>query len=54
MLPVKKIYVDTKYRTANSVSSSNFKYELPYCVTLPEHTAIHGILLNLVLMISYI
>ena len=41
MLPVKKIYVDTKYRTANSVSSSNFKYELPYSVTLPEHTAFY-------------
>ena len=41
MLPVKKIYVDTKYRTDDSVSSSNFKFELPYSVTLPENTAFY-------------
>lgn len=41
MLPVKKIYVDTKYRTADSVSSSNFKFELPYSVTLPENCAFY-------------
>ena len=26
MLPVKKIYVDSKYKTGDSVSDSNFKF----------------------------
>ena len=35
-LPVKKIYVDSLYKTADSVSSSNFKIELPYTITMPK------------------
>ena len=37
-LPLKKIYVDTRYRTSDSVSTSNFKIELPYSVVLPENS----------------
>ena len=29
MLPVKKIYIDSRHRTPDSVDASNFKYELP-------------------------
>ena len=37
-LPLKKIYVDTRYRTPDSVSTSNFRVELPYSVELPENS----------------
>ena len=36
MLPVKKIYVDSKYKTADSVSDSNFKFQLSQTVSLPD------------------
>ena len=38
MLPVKKIYIDTKKKTADSISNSNFKYEIPETVSLPHST----------------
>jgi len=38
-LPVKKIYVDSLHRVSEQSSSSNFKIELPYSITLP-HNAI--------------
>jgi len=38
MLPVKKIYVDSRHRTADSVEASNFKYEIPYSLQLPDNT----------------
>ena len=38
MLPVKKIYVDSKYKTADSVSDSNFKFQLPQTCYMPDDT----------------
>ena len=38
-LPIKKIYVNSRYKTADSISDSNFKFELPYVLTMP-HNAI--------------
>ena len=38
MLPIQKIYIDSRHRTADSFSSSNFKIELPYSIQLPENT----------------
>ena len=38
MLPLKKIYVDSRDRTPDSKSASNFKIELPYTVQMPENT----------------
>ena len=38
MLPVKKIYVDSKYKTADSISDSNFKFQLPQTCYMPENT----------------
>ena len=35
-LPVTNIYVDSLYKTADSISSSNFKIELPYTITMPK------------------
>jgi hypothetical protein len=36
LLPVKKIYVDSTFRTDDSVSASNFKFPLPFSITLPK------------------
>jgi hypothetical protein len=36
LLPVKKIYVDSKFRTPDSESGSNFKFNLPFSITLPR------------------
>ena len=38
MLPVKKIYVDSRYKTQDSISNSRFKYELPASVLLLDDT----------------
>jgi hypothetical protein len=37
-IPFRKIYVDSRYRTKDSVSSSNFKIELPVTTQMPENT----------------
>ena len=36
MLPVKKIYIDSKYKNASSESNSDFKYQLDSTLSLPE------------------
>ena len=38
MRPITKIYVDSRYRTADSASSSDFKVELPETISLPRDT----------------
>ena len=38
-LPIKKIYVDSLYKLPESPTSSSFKIELPFSVTMP-HDAI--------------
>jgi hypothetical protein len=40
-LPIKKIYVDTKYKARSSISNSNFKIELPMSITLTENTVFY-------------
>ena len=35
-LEYNEIYIDARYRTLDSVSSSNFKVELPVTVNIPE------------------
>ena len=61
-LPIKKIYIDTKYKTKDSVSNSHFKIELPQTLLKPENTVftltisvflIHGTHWQLVLMINF-
>ena len=37
MISVKKIYVDSRNRTSDSVDASNFKIELPYSITMPDN-----------------
>ena len=36
MLPIKKIYIDSKHRTKDSLSSSHFKYDLPESFLMPD------------------
>ena len=38
MLPLKKIYIDSRDRTVEPKSASNFKIELPNTVQMPENT----------------
>ena len=38
MPPLKKIYIDSRDRTVDSKSASNFKIELPNTVQMPENT----------------
>ena len=40
-LPIKKIYVDTKYKSAGSESNSNFKIDLPVSLAFPENTGFY-------------
>ena len=37
MLPVKKIHIDSKFKTNGSESDSNFKYQLDSTIALPEN-----------------
>ena len=41
MLPVKKIYIDTRHSTADSSSISDFKKNLPSDTTLPSNAAFY-------------
>jgi len=37
-LPVRKIFVDSRFKTAKSNSNSDFEYEIPQSVSLPDAT----------------
>ena len=37
MLPLKKIYIDSRDRTVDSKRASNFKIELPSTVQMPDN-----------------
>lgn len=41
MLPVKKIYVDSRFKTPDSVSNSNFKFQLPRTLHMPKNTVFY-------------
>ena len=40
-LPIKKVYIDTRFRTNDSISTSQFKIELPDTMALPHNTIFH-------------
>ena len=40
-LPIKKIYVDSKYKTKDSISNANFKIVLPQTIFMPENIAFY-------------
>ena len=35
-LPIKKIYIDSRHKTDDSVSDANFKIEIPYTISMPH------------------
>jgi hypothetical protein len=37
-LPINKLYIDSQFRTEDSVSDSQFKIQLPFSIDLPEFT----------------
>ena len=39
MLPVKKIYIDSRFSTSDSISNSNFKVQLNRTISLPKNTS---------------
>ena len=38
MYEFKKMYVDSRYKSNDSVSNSDFKFELKEALDLPDHT----------------
>ena len=38
MIPLKKIYIDSRQKADDSVSDRNFKIELPYVLQMPANT----------------
>ena len=38
MLPFKKIYIDSRWSTSDSIDASNFKVELPQTMLCPDNT----------------
>ena len=41
MLPIKKIYVDSRHKTVDSESDSNFIYELPVSLHMPQNACFY-------------
>ena len=52
-LPIKKIYVDTKYKSAGSASNSNFKIDLPISLSFPEYWFLHRRRLHTALLVCH-
>ena len=51
MLDIKKVYVDTRYKTDDSKSDSDFTIELPRTLNVPENTVCY--LTDVVLPVSW-
>ncbi len=41
MLPIKKIYIDSRFMSSDSKSSSDFKIDLPQSIDLPSDTVVY-------------
>ncbi len=41
MLPIKKLYIDTRFKAPDSVSDSDFYIDLPQTLTMPEGTGFY-------------
>ena len=39
MLPIKKIYIDSRYKSGDSASDSNFYIDLPVNMVMPDNTS---------------
>ena len=41
MLPITKLYVDTRFKSSDSISDSDFKIDLPINLLMPAHTGFY-------------
>ena len=41
MLPIKKLYIDSRFKSGDSVSDSDFKIDLPQNLLMPEGTGFY-------------
>ena len=41
MLPIKKIYIDSRFKSSDSASDSDFKIDLPTTLLMPEDTGFY-------------
>ena len=41
MLPIKKIYIDSRFKSSDSASDSDFKLDLPTTLLMPEDTGFY-------------
>ena len=41
MLPIKKIYIDSRFKSSDSASDSDFKIDLPISFLMPEDTGFY-------------
>ena len=41
MLPIKKIYIDSRCKSSDSISDSNFQIDLPTTFLMPEDTGFY-------------
>jgi hypothetical protein len=41
MLPIKKIYIDSRYKSSDSASDTNFYIDLPINLLMPDNTGFH-------------
>ncbi len=41
MLPIKKLYIDSRFKSSDSLSDSNFKIDLPQNLLMPEGTGFY-------------
>ena len=41
MLPIKKIYIDTKYKTPDSINNANFRIQLPSTMLMPDNAVFY-------------
>ena len=50
---VRKVYVDSSFRTKDSVSNSDFKVELKEAIDLPENTVCYVDDISILLILGY-
>ena len=50
---VRKVYVDSRFRTKDSVSNSDFKVELKEAIDLPENTVCYVDDISILLILGY-
>ena len=54
-LPIKKVYIDSRFKTSDSASDTHFKYELVESLQLPENTVcLSMMLLSLIVILTLI